>query len=99
MYVSYYDETIFDDDTAYINMLLSTEKIIMYKPILNKKVPDCKTNEPVELGKYYIKHNLLPGDDAVYLNSIETLRKQLKERHQNKDENLLENSQTEIEEP
>lgn len=96
--MSYYDETIFDDDTAYINMLLSTEKIIMYKPILNKKIPDRKTNEPVELGKYYIKHNLLPGDDAVYLNSIETLRKQLRERHKNKEEKLLENSQIEIEE-
>ena len=96
--MSYYDETIFDDDTAYINMLLSTEKIIMYKPILNKKVPDCKTNEPVELGKYYIKHNLLPGDDAVYLNSIETLRKQLRERHQSKEKELSENLQTEIEE-
>lgn len=96
--MSYYDETIFDDDTAYINMLLSTEKIIMYKPILNKKAPDRKTNEPVELGKYYIKHNLLPGDDAVYLNSIETLRKQLRERHKNKEEKLLENSQIEIEE-
>lgn len=96
--MSYYDETIFDDDTAYINMLLSTEKIIMYKPILNKKVPDCKTNEPVELGKYYIKHNLLPGDDAVYLNSIETLRKQLRERHQSEEKELSENLQTEIEE-
>ena len=79
-----YDETVFDNDSEFVKMLLSSRNVIMYKPILCQKRILPEKKEKPELGEYYITHNLLPGETDASLNAVEYLREQL--RNINKDE-------------